>query len=189
MHSLFIEWCICESGLHSETCDLVRICGSYLCPASLPKEPMVRRGLTQVGSGVFWTSVLTSGSISEGEGVSLAPAMALSLCLSECYLQQRAANMFPPPGSRIGSVSDRRRGETASPVLLVVHEGGGTASPSLLHHRVLRHTEGSISLSPGYRALLHPWWKMWCPPCVSETRRHDVTSTARSTLRAPHRVT
>lgn len=61
---------------------LARICGSYLCPASLPKEPMVRRGLeglTQEGSGVFCTSVLTSGSISEGEGVSLAPAMALCL--------------------------------------------------------------------------------------------------------------
>lgn len=83
-----------QASCIQETCDLVRICGSYLWPASLPKEPMVRRGLeglTQVGSGVFWTSVLTSGSISEGEGVSLAPAMAL--CLPECYLQQRAANI------------------------------------------------------------------------------------------------
>ena len=36
-------------------------------------------GFTQVGSGgVFWTSVLTSGSISEGDGVSLAPAMPAS---------------------------------------------------------------------------------------------------------------
>lgn len=61
---------------------LVCICGSYLWPASLPKEPVVRRGLeglTQLGSGVFCTSVLTSGSISEGEGVSFAPAMALCL--------------------------------------------------------------------------------------------------------------
>lgn len=89
---------------------LVWICGSYLWPASLPKEPMVRRGLeglTQVGSGVFCTSVLTSGSISEGEGVSLAPAMAL--CLPECYLQQRAANSlcFPPPGVRTGRLTQR----------------------------------------------------------------------------------
>ena len=54
----------------------------YLWPVSLPKEPMVRAaidGFTQVGSGgVFCTSVLTSGSISEGDGVSLAPAMPAS---------------------------------------------------------------------------------------------------------------
>uniref|UniRef100_A0AAV2MR18 Secreted protein n=1 Tax=Knipowitschia caucasica TaxID=637954 RepID=A0AAV2MR18_KNICA len=59
---------------------LVRICVSYLWPASLPNEPMVRselEGCTQVGSELFCTSVFTSGSISEGEGVSLAPAMAL----------------------------------------------------------------------------------------------------------------
>lgn len=61
---------------------LLRIYGSYLWPVSLPKEPMVRRGLeglTHVGSGVLCASVFTSGSISEGEGVSLAPAMALCL--------------------------------------------------------------------------------------------------------------
>lgn len=54
----------------------------YLCPASLPKDPIVRIGidvLTQVGSGVFRASVLTSGSISEGDGVSLAPAISLPL--------------------------------------------------------------------------------------------------------------
>lgn len=33
----------------------------------------------------------------------------------ECYLQQRAANMFPPPGVGTSSVSDRRRRKTASP--------------------------------------------------------------------------
>ena len=79
----------------------LRICGGYLWPASLPKEPMVRRGLeglTQVGSGVFCTSVFTSGSISEGEGVSLAPAMAL--CLPGCYHQKRAASTRPPPAVR-----------------------------------------------------------------------------------------
>lgn len=133
---------------------LVCICGSYLWPASLPKEPMVRRGLeglTQLGSGVFCTSVLTSGSISEGEGVSFAPAMAL--CLPECYLQQRAANMFPPPGVGADRLTQRK---PAFPVSLVPLTGGGGASASLAHHGVLRHTEASISLSPGYRALLHP---------------------------------
>ena len=71
--------CLSASELHGENMRLVRICVSYLWPASLPNEPMVRselEGWTQLGSGLFCT-VFTSGSISEGEGVSLAPAMAL----------------------------------------------------------------------------------------------------------------
>lgn len=74
---------------------LVRICGSYLWPASLPKEPMVRRelaGFIHMGSGVFCTSVFTSGSISEGEGVSFAPAMALRL--RGTYFQRSGESVF-----------------------------------------------------------------------------------------------
>lgn len=67
----------------SETCSgFMRVYLGYLCPASLPKEPIVRigiDGLTQVGSSEdFVASVLTSGSISEGDGVSLAPAIFTS---------------------------------------------------------------------------------------------------------------
>lgn len=101
---------------------VVRICGSYLWPASLPKEPMVRRGLeglTQVGSGVFCTSVLTSGSISEGEGVSLAPAMALCLPrgLPPAESGQYVSLLLvsEQAGRQAGSLSDRRRRKTASP--------------------------------------------------------------------------
>lgn len=64
-------------GLHGGARAL-RVCSRYLWPASLPREPMLRSGLdgwTQVGSGGFCASVFTSGSISEGDGVSLAPAM------------------------------------------------------------------------------------------------------------------
>ncbi len=46
--------------------------------------------------------------------------------------------------------------ENRIPVSVVLLEGGGGASPSLPHHGVLRHTEASMSLSPGCRALLHP---------------------------------
>lgn len=149
--------CVHASCVHKHATS-ARICGSYLWPASLPKEPVVRRGLeglTQVGSGVFCTSVLTSGSISEGEGVSLAPAMALCLpsatsseeresgqCVFSCC-QNRLTQRPTPPENRI-------------PVSLLLHEGGGRASPSLPHHGVLRHSEESSSLAPGYRALLHP---------------------------------
>lgn len=71
---------------------LVRICGSYLWPASLPKEPAVR--FIHMGSGVFCTSVLTSGSISEGDGVSFAPAMALRV--RGCLLPaQPGSSLFP----------------------------------------------------------------------------------------------
>ncbi|CAB1431936.1 unnamed protein product [Pleuronectes platessa] len=69
---------------------------SYLWPASLSKEPVVRiglEGLTQVGSGVFCTSVLTSGSISEGEGVSFAPAMVPSGTSS----REPVCSFLPPP--------------------------------------------------------------------------------------------
>lgn len=132
----FLGCCMCaRRAAFRKHATSLRICGGYLWPASLPKEPMVRRGLeglTQVGSGVFCTSVFTSGSISEGEGVSLAPAMAL--CLPGCYLQKRAANTRPSlavrtrrahsatdaagenriPGSVTG-VARRRRGGVSLP--------------------------------------------------------------------------
>jgi len=119
-------------GCVSKTC---RLCGSYLWPASLPKEPTVRRGLeglTQVGSGVFCASVFTSGSISEGEGVSLAPAMILRLPEPSASSRESAR-----PNARAGfssscrcrcccccwwcqervarALSDRLRRKTASP--------------------------------------------------------------------------
>lgn len=89
---LISNWCS-----QSETCSgFMRVNVRYLCPASLPKEPIVRigfNGLTQVGSsGVFVASVLTSGSISEGDGVSLAPAIVHPL---PSYPQPRMTNMLP----------------------------------------------------------------------------------------------
>lgn len=108
----FAEACACELHRKRATWMMVRICGNYLWPASLPREPAVRRGvegLTQVGSGVLRTSVFTSGSISEGEGVSLAPAMAL-LRLPERYLSggrqagRQAADTFPAPFAAVGAV-------------------------------------------------------------------------------------
>lgn len=149
---------VCQASCIQKHATLVRICGSYLWPASLPKEPIVRRGLeglTQVGSGGFCASVFTSGSISEGEGVSLAPAMALfpSRALPPAESGQYASSSWCR--NRL-TYSDRRRRKTASPVSVVLHEGGGRASVSLPHHGFLRHTEGSSSLSPAHRALLHP---------------------------------
>lgn len=59
----------------------------YLWPASLPSEPMVRIGMdgwTHVWSNAFWVSVLTSVSISDGESLSLAPAIP-----SVCYISHQ----------------------------------------------------------------------------------------------------
>lgn len=82
----------------------LRICGSYLWPASLPKEPTVRRvleGFIHMGSGVFCTSVLTSGSISEGDGVSFAPAMAPRV--RGCCFQRSRESLFFPSPFRVGT--------------------------------------------------------------------------------------
>lgn len=52
----------------------------YLWPASLSKEPIVRTGtaeLSQMCSKDFLASVFTSGSISDGDSVLLAPAILL----------------------------------------------------------------------------------------------------------------
>ena len=78
--SLYVTDACAHANCVQKHASLARICGSYLWPASLPNEPTVRReleGFIHMGSGVFCTSVLTSGSISEGDGVSFAPAMAL----------------------------------------------------------------------------------------------------------------
>lgn len=85
----------------------------YLWQTSLPNELVVRSGLdalTQAGSGLFCPSVFTSGSISDGDGVSLAPAMPAGPVRS---LQKSQA----PQENRIL-------------VLMLVHEGGGGASPA-----------------------------------------------------------
>lgn len=80
-----------------------RVCSSYLWPASLPNELAVRSGLealTQGGSGLFCPSVFTSGSISDGEGVSLAPAMPA----------ERAPPEEPQSGSRAPHLTAGARG-------------------------------------------------------------------------------
>lgn len=145
------------------------ICGktqkNYLWPASLPREPMVRSGVeegcTQVGSGVLRTSVFTSGSISEGDGVSFAPAMAPS---------PPPPSAKPPSGSdrdrfslcsaRQSSRRDARKAHLPSHCCCCAKGGAAAACGSLRHHGLLRHTEASSSWSPAQPALLHPcWWR------------------------------
>lgn len=174
---------------------LARMCGGYLWPASLPKEPMVRRGLeglTQAGSGCFCTSVLTSGSISEGEGVSLAPAMALSLSsvlspaergqyVSSSWRRRTGAtqrattpekrillppNTTPPPASHCCTEAE---GERLPPCRI-------TGSGDTLRG-------ASVCLLVGERASPSPDGDARSR-CV-RVRRHEVTSTPR----APHTVT
>lgn len=101
---------------------LVRICVSYLWPASLPNEPMVRSGLegwTHVGSGLFCTSVFTSGSISEGEGVSLAPAIALCFprvpSSSEPVRFSASLSQRAPPHPLLTGAAQRRRDSVSLP--------------------------------------------------------------------------
>ena len=133
---------------------------SYLWPASLPNEPMVRiglEGLTQVGSGVFCTSVLTSGSISEGEGVSFAPAMVPSGTSS-----REPVCSFLPSSSWCRCSGSVSQSATASPGSLVLHECGGSASPSLPHHGLLSRTLRGAS-----GCLVHPLMEMSGSPCVS----------------------
>ena len=103
-----VLFCRCIRSASTNMRLLVWICGSYLWPASLPNEPAVRgrlEGFTQVGSGVFCTSVLTSGSISEGEGVSLAPAMAV--CLARALPPEDGGNLCPPPAVRTRRLTQR----------------------------------------------------------------------------------
>ena len=134
--------CVQASGIEKHA-----ICGSYLWPASLPKEPMVRRGLTgltQVGSGVFCTSVFTSGSISEGEGVSLAPAMALSLpprvlppAESGQYVSSSCChNRQPLLSSHSETLADSGGKPHPCPVSLVLLHRGGRGSVSLPAYRI-----------------------------------------------------
>lgn len=123
---------------------LVRICGSYLWPASLPKEPMVRReleGFIHMGSGVFCTSVLTSGSISEADGVSFAPAMALRLrgC---CFQRGSQSFFFLLESEQTGSFTDRqRRRKTHLPSHWWCAEAEGARLLPCRITGVVRHTE------------------------------------------------
>lgn len=164
----------------------IRICGyCYLWPASLPKEPMVRRGLeglTQVGSGVFCTSVLTSGSISEGEGVSFAPAMPpeclppaegiccccrLLLFLLFLLVSERAqspTDAAEKPHSGLTGAGRRRRESVSPPAASASASGSSSLPPSLMEIR-----------GPGASERF--------------TRRHDETSTGRPTRRAARRTT
>lgn len=157
---------------------LVRVCGSYLWPASLSKEPMVRReleGFIHMGSGVFCASVLTSGSISEGEGVSFAPAMVLRL--GGCYFQRSRESVFLLSVSeQADSFTDpQRRRLTHLPVSLVLCRGGGGALASLPHHGG-RQTH-SRSIGSWCRAILHPWLRnrgsvrLWGSRVVTITRQ------------------
>lgn len=90
------------------------------------------------------------------------------------YLQQRAANMLPPPGVRADRLPQRK---PALPVSLVPLAGGGGAPAFLPHHGLLGHTEASIQRSS------IPDEDIRSPVLLRSTRRHDVTSTARPTQR------
>lgn len=145
--------CVCAS--QRKHAPLVRICGSYLWSASLPSEPMVRRGLeglTQVGSGVFCTSVLTSGSISEGEGVSFAPAM-----LPGCYLQRRAANAFFLVSKR--AVSERHRRKTACSSHWRCTKTEGECPPPCRITGSSGTPRKASTCPPAHRTHLHPRWR------------------------------
>lgn len=166
---------------------LVRICGSYLWPASLPKEPMVRRGLeglTQEGSGVFCTSVLTSGSISEGEGVSLAPAMALCLP-SVTSSRERPMRVFLLVSEQTQSATEKSHPrlywrctkaevERLAPCRI-------TGSSDTLRRASACLLVIERSSIPDGDARSHARMRF--------THRHDATSSARPTLRAPQPVT
>lgn len=161
---------------------LVRICGSYLWPASLPKEPMVRReleGFIHIGSGFFCTSVLTSGSISEGDGVSFAPAMAQRL--RGCCFQRRSESLFLLLVSeQAGSFTDRRcRRKPHLPVSLVVCRSGGGAPASLPHHGGRQtHRDGASVRRAAHSSI--PDWEI-VDASLRFARRHDYTSTSRPT--------
>lgn len=152
---------------------LLRICGSYLWPASLPKEPMVRReleGFIHMGSGVFCTSVLTSGSISEADGVSFAPAMALRRggC---CFQRSSESFLLLLVSEQAGSFTDRqRRRETH---LVSSHwwcaEAEGVGAPTSLPHHGGRqtHLDGASVCRVAHSSI--PDWEI-VDRCVSEIR-------------------
>lgn len=124
----------------------MRVNVRYLCPASLPKEPIVRigfNGLTQVGSsGVFVASVLTSGSISEGDGVSLAPAIVHPL---PSYPQPRMTNMLPL--SCQYQPMERLKFKTASWTHFCGNiDRGRLVFHSFLHHTIMWESAGSLLL-------------------------------------------
>lgn len=181
--------CRCMRSASTNMRLLVWICGSYLWPASLPKEPAVRGGLegfTQVGSGVFCTSVLTSGSISEGEGVSLAPAIAV--CLARALPPEDSGNMCPPPAVRTGRLTQKPTPpeKTASPVSVSLRWGGGGAPASLPHHGLLGRTEANIHSSPAHHGLLHPRWRRLVPVRLPHSR---VVTVQRQQLGQPNGFT
>lgn len=157
---------------------LVRVCGSYLWPASLSKEPAVRReleGFIHMGSGGFCTSVLTSGSISEGEGVSFAPAMVLLLPARPWIA------FFPPVGVGTGGLAHRpTAAETNAsfPSRWCCAEAGGRGA-SLLPCSITgaRQTSG-----PGVAQSSIPDWGI-VDPCVSEGPR--VVTITRRPLHQP----
>lgn len=159
---------------------LVRVCGSYLWPASLSKEPMVRReleGFIHMGSGVFCTSVLTSGSISEGEGVSFAPAMVLRL--GGCYFQRSRESLFLLSVSeQAGSFTDpRRRRLTHLPRLTgaVPRRRGRACFPAASRGSSDALTEHRCLVSRNPPSLIE---KSWIGASPRFARRHDYTSTA-----------
>lgn len=156
---------------------LVRVCGSYLWSASLPNEPMVRReleGFIHMGSGVFCTSVLTSGSISEGEGVSFAPAMALRL--RGCYFQRIR---FPPLGVGRDRLIHRPTANAFSRVTGAVQRWRGRAC----FPAASRGSSDTLTANPFVRSRNPPSLieKSWIGASLRFARRHDYTSTARPT--------
>lgn len=87
----------------------------YLWPASLSKEPIVRTGTDELGqmcSKDFLASVFTSGSISDGDSVLLAPAilrahklppavMEGAVSAGSCFTLPRVASVNTPAAGRV----------------------------------------------------------------------------------------
>lgn len=168
---------------------LVRICGSYLWPASLPKEPAVRRvleGFIHMGSGLFCTSVLTSGSISEGDGVSFAPAMAPRVrgC---CFPAQPGISLslfFSPSFSCRNRQAHSQMDTAGEKRIFPFHwwraEVEGARPLSCRITGVVKHTETEHQFV-GWRTPPSLIEKSWIGASPRFARRHDYTSTSRPT--------
>lgn len=182
----FTDACAHANGVQNHA-SLVRICGSYLWPASLPKEPTVRRlleGFIHMGSGVFCTSVLTSGSISEGDGVSFAPAMAPRVrgC---CFQRSRESLFFLPPSfSRRNRQAHSQMDTAGEKRIFPLHwwraEVEGARPLSCRITGVVKHTETEHQFV-GWRTPPSLIEKSWIGASPRFARRHDYTSTSRPT--------
>ncbi|KAK5932121.1 hypothetical protein CgunFtcFv8_003853 [Champsocephalus gunnari] len=90
-------------------------------------DPCWLGGFVRLGLHV-WVDLGGRGSKLSARHGSLPP---------EPYLQQRAGNMFPPG---VTAAQRPTLPENRIPVSLLLHEGGGRAALSLLHHWFLSDT-------------------------------------------------